>query len=289
MGRSASHIALECALQTQPNLTLIGEEIEKKNLSLADITRQIADLITTRASHKKDYGVILIPEGIIEFIPECKALINELNASKELSEPSKACLNLMPKEIQNQLTLDRDPHGNVQVSKIESERLFIELVKKELEIRTKQGSYKGKFSPQPLFFGYEGRSCLPSNFDANYCYALGHVAALLIDQGLTGYMAIVKHLCEPVENWSISGVPLAGMIHLEHRSGKVKPVIQKALVDLEGAPFKRFASLRDRWVVEDAYLFPGPIQFFGPDTLCNTITITLKEESGYTPKKRCAF
>ncbi len=279
MGRSASHIALECALQTQPNMTLIGEEIEKKNLSLAQLTQQIADMIVLRAKQKKDYGVILIPEGIIEFIPECRLLIQELNQSKALSEASQTCFNLMPQTIRNQLTLDRDPHGNVQVSKIESERLFIELVQKELDARAQRGEYQGKFSPQPLFFGYEGRSCLPSNFDATYCYALGHVAALLIDQGLTGYMAVLKNLAEDVSRWCAFGIPLASMIHMENRSGKLKPVIKKAMVELEGAPFKRFASLRNTWMSEDQYLFPGPIQFFGPEVLSSCITHTLAEES----------
>jgi pyrophosphate--fructose-6-phosphate 1-phosphotransferase len=286
MGRSASHIALECALQTQPNITLIGEEIEQKQMSLADITKLIADAICLRSEQGKDFGVILIPEGIIEFIPECKQLIHELNLSKELSESSQACFNLMPPEVQKQLLLDRDPHGNVQVSKIESERMFIEMVKTELSERQKKGLYKGLFSPQPLFYGYEGRSCFPSNFDAHYCYALGHVAALLVDKELTGYMAAVNHLGKPVEKWRMSGIPLAHMIHLEKRKGKLKPVIKKALVNLEGASFKLFAAKREKWRVEDQYLFPGPIQFFGPESLSFAITHTLAEE-GRASHHRC--
>jgi pyrophosphate--fructose-6-phosphate 1-phosphotransferase len=185
----------------------------------------------------------------------------------------------MPEEIQKQLTLDRDPHGNVQVSKIESERLLIEMVKNELKERQKKGSYKGQFNAQPLFFGYEGRSCFPTLFDAHYCYALGHTAALLIDHGFTGYMAVINKLNERVDNWQISGVPLVNMIHLENRSGKVKPVIKKALVDLKGAPFKTFAAHRKKWELEDAYVFPGPIQFYGPAALNFSITKTLDEES----------
>lgn len=303
MGRSASHIALECALQTHPNLTLIGEEIEAKKQTVKEITSALCNLISTRSVQGKDYGVVLIPEGIIEFIPECRALVGELNhlmspdqphsaqmealstgeekvayISKQLSESSVHCLNSMPLEIQKQLLLDRDPHGNVQVSKIETERLFIETVKAELSNRKKAGAYKGKFSPQPLFCGYEGRSCFPSNFDAQYCYALGHVAALLIDCGATGYLAAVQHLGDPVENWQILGLPLTGLMNIEMRKGKPKPVIRKALVDLSGTPFSVFKEQRDNWLNEDRYRYPGPIQFFGPSELTDDVTMTLKLE-----------
>ena len=287
MGRSASHIALECALQTQPNLALIGEEVEAKKLTIADITNLIADMVCRRAEKKKEYGAILIPEGIIEFIPECKQLIAELNSllaspeskvegiAERLSPASSQCFKALPVEVQNQLLLDRDPHGNVQVSKIESDRLFMETVKKELAQRKKAGSYQGKFSAQPLFYGYEGRSCLPSNFDAQYCYALGHVAALLISQGYSGYMARVQNLSKPVEDWQIGAVPLVKMMHMENRKGKLKPVIRKALVDLQGPLFAKFNLNRERWKWEDDYRSPGPIQFFGPPEITEAVTQTL--------------
>jgi diphosphate-dependent phosphofructokinase len=286
MGRSASHIALECALQTQPNMTLIGEEVEAKKLTIADITKSIADMICRRAEQSKEFGVVLIPEGIIEFIPECKTLIGELNnllASSgdiqeviaKLSGSSKACFESLPGDVQNQLLLDRDPHGNVQVSKIESDRLFLETVKKELNKRKKEGSYKGKFSAQPLFYGYEGRSCFPSNFDAQYCYALGHVSALLINQGCTGYMGFVQKLFLSVEEWQIGAVPLVKMMHMEKRKGELKPVIRKALVDLKGRPFAAFSKQRENWMWEDDYRYPGPIQFFGPPEVTDLVTQTL--------------
>lgn len=306
MGRSASHIALECALQTCPNLTLISEEIERDKKSLQDISHEISDLISRRAKEGKDYGVILIPEGILEFIPECKQLIQELNRlliegtpqaktlakfstnqekikfiNEHLSSSANQCYQFLPLEIQLQLILDRDSHGNVQVSKIETERLFIELVKKELQNRAEAGSYKGKFSPQPHFCGYEGRSSFPSNFDANYCYSLGYTAALLVKGQLNGYMACVRHLSKPVDAWEIAGVLLASMMHLEVRKGKSTPVIKKALVDLEGSVFKEFAKVRGEWSVNDAYKYPGPIQFFGPAGIAETITRTLKVEKSF--------
>lgn len=303
MGRSASHIALECALQTHPNNTLIGEEIEAEKKTILQITKELADIICERAAKGKDYGVVLIPEGTIEFIPECKQLISELNAllapehthlanlekitdktekvryiSINLSDVARKCFDSLPEEIQIQLLLDRDPHGNVQVSKIETERLFCETVKRELKTRKKAGTYGGKFSVQPLFCGYEGRSCFPSNFDSQYCYALGNVAALLIQNGKTGYMAVVQNLTKPVIEWKIAGIPLANMLHIEQRHGKAKPVIKKALVELTGKPFQSFQSQRKSWEVEDDYQYPGPIQFFGPAELTDTITQTLQLE-----------
>lgn len=304
MGRSASHIALECALQTQPNLTLISEEIERDGKTLQQVTNLIADVICERAAKKKDYGVFLIPEGLLEFIPECKLMIQELNGhlvdgndnSTKLSQlqakeekvsfvstlltPAAAqCYRTLPQEIQLQLIMDRDPHGNVQVSKIETESLFIELVKIELKQRKKQGSYTGKFSPQPHFCGYEGRSCFPSDFDANYCYALGQVAALLIGSGYTGYMACVQGLGAPIADWQIGGIPLVGMMHEEIRKGKKQHVIRKAVVDLQGPVFYEFMQHREDWILEDAYQYPGPIQFFGPPNLTDAITKTLSLEA----------
>jgi pyrophosphate--fructose-6-phosphate 1-phosphotransferase len=304
MGRSASHLTLECALQTHPNLALISEEIEAQNKTLKDLTIQISDLITERAKQGKDYGVILIPEGIIEFIPEFKGLIRELNnlmapdkphvsmmekmaskeekaayVSKQLSPSSLQCFESIPLEIQAQLLIDRDPHGNVQVSKIETERLFIEMVKKELKNRQKKGEYKGKFSAQPLFCGYEGRSCFPSNFDCQYCYALGYGAAVLIDAGVTGYMSCVQDLFAPPEEWQVAGVPLVSMMHLEERHGKSKPVIRKALVNLDGEAFAAFKEQRGRWRLNDEYHTPGPIQFFGPHALTEATTLTLEYET----------
>lgn len=301
MGRSASHITLECALKTQCNLALISEEIEKNKHSLADVTAQIADLICVRANLGKEYGVILIPEGVIEFIPEFKQLIQELNSllapdhphaqqledlkSREekvqyvaglLSKEAKGCFSTLPLEIQAQLLLDRDAHGNVQVSKIETERLLIELVQEELKKRKEQGSYRGKFAPQPHFCGYEGRSGLPSNFDSQYCYALGHVAALLVQVGVTGYICCVRHLTRPVEEWEIAGVPIFTMLHLEKREGKDKPVIQKALVNLEGPVFQTFKRMRSQWIEEDCYLCPGPIQFAGAPELVEAPPLALR-------------
>lgn len=303
MGRSASHITLECALQTHPNMALIGEEIEQERKTLQDITNEICDLICARAFQGKDYGALLIPEGIIEFIPEFKQLISELNSLLAFERPhykkietfsspqesidyimkflgtgSVKCFKSLPKEIQTQLMLDRDPHGNVQVSKIETERLFIEMVNKELKKRKLADKYKGKFSAQPLFCGYEGRSCFPSNFDSQYCYALGYVAALLIDNHATGYMSSVSQLTRPVEEWQISGIPLISMMNLEQRQGKLKPVIRKALVDLKGNPFALFKTAREKWASQDDYRYPGPIQFFGPKELTDATVFTLTAE-----------
>lgn len=295
MGRSASHIALECALQTHANYTFIGEEVEKEQKTFKQLVHELADMICRRADHHKNYGVILIPEGIIEFIPEFRSLFHELNqieidpalsrddrislAQNNLSNESLTCYESLPRLIQEQLMLDRDPHGNVQVSKIETDRLFLEAVRQELKIREKKGEYRGQFSAQPHFCGYEGRSCLPSNFDSQYCYALGHVAALLIDAKVTGYMSCVKNLAHPVEEWQICGVPLTSMIHMEMRKGKMKPVIRKALVELQGHPFQVFKEHREEWMYEDEYRYPGSIQYFGSPEITDSITMTLEYES----------
>ena len=303
MGRTASHITLECALQTHPNLAIIGEEVEAKQMTLVEVINQICDLICQRAEKGKNFGAILIPEGIVEFIPEVKQLIDELNSllaedrphskkldsftsqqerinyvMKYLSTPSVQCFKTLPKDIQLQLMLDRDPHGNVEVSKIETERLFIQMVKSELKNRKNVDKYTGKFSPQPLFCGYEGRSCLPSNFDCQYCYSLGYVAAVLIDNGVTGYMSCVQNLTKPVEQWTVSGIPLVSMMAIEKRKGKTKPVIRKALVDLEGKPFAMFAESRQKWMLDEEYRAPGPIQFFGPKEIADAETLTLQYE-----------
>lgn len=286
MGRSASHVALECALQTHPNLTWIGEEVFEKKLRLKDLVKEACDLIITRTKQGKNYSVILIPEGLIEFIPEFKEMIGDLNkilASEKkafdleevkgkLSPENLKCFNQLPKDIQEQLLLERDPHGNIQVSKIETDRLIMQLVKQEL---SKEDT---PFSAQNLFLGYEGRSCLPSNFDCNYTYALGQCAALLLQYGATGYMACVKGLVLPVENWEIYGVPLLSMMTLVERGKGLKPVIEKGLVDLKGESFNYFCSKREIWAKEDPYLCPGPIQFFGDEDLANSTTLTLKLE-----------
>lgn len=304
MGRSASHLALECALQCHPNLTLISEEVAAKKMSLNDVVNELCDMVVARAADGKQYGVVLIPEGIIEFIPEVKELIAELNqilaggdgvgvgvvqpgsfsddiegVKDKLSEGARGCFSLLPQAIQQQLLADRDPHGNVQVSKIETERLLIAMVEQQLQQRRQAGGYFGKFVGQSHFCGYEGRSCLPSYFDCHYCYALGHVAALLVAHGYTGYMSCVKQLEKPVEQWNIEGVPLVNMLGLEQRKGKMVPVITKALVDLDGEPFGVFAKERGSWLVEDDYLCPGPTQFFGPKELVEAVTQTLQLEA----------
>ncbi len=298
MGRSASHIALECALQTHVNMALISEEVAEKKYTLVQLVNQISEMICLRAEQGKQYGTILIPEGIIEFIPEFKQMIQELNQvlasdqpshievfkerkdkidyiTHQLSKESAHCFLGLPEDIQEQILLDRDPHGNVQVSKVETERLFIALVDKELKRRKQMGRYQGKFNPQPHFCGYEGRSGLPSNFDSQYCYALGHVAALLIHRGATGYITCVKNLTQPVENWEILGIPIFSMLHMETREGKEKPVIRKALVDLKGQPFSIFSSQREAWMMVDDYCCPGPIQFEGLATITDAPPLTL--------------
>ena len=305
MGRSASHLTLECALATQPNLALIAEEIEAKHQTLAQVVSSIADLIVDRQKAGKEFGVILIPEGVIEFLHDMKALIHELNrilaqgsphvikldllkhraekiayASAQLSRDSLATFNSLPQEIQLQLLLDRDPHGNVQVSRIETERLLIEMVTKELEKRRQAGGFRGKFSPQSTFCGYEGRSCLPSNFDCNYCYSLGTLAALLVARGITGFMAAISNLSDHPSKWEPVPISLPALMHMEEREGIIKPVIAKALVNLQGKPFVYFANIRDAWRLGDEYIQPGPIQFSGPDDIVNSITFTLMLEKG---------
>lgn len=298
MGRSASHLVLECALQTQINLTLIGEEIAERKYTLKDIVGQISDLVCERAEKDKNYGVIVVPEGLLEFIPECQQLILELNrllCSSEIAEElegekgrdfniairhhlsneSFSCFSTFPTDIQQQLLLDRDSHGNLQLSKIETERLLIALVEEELKKRALEGMYKGQFNPQPFFCGYEGRSALPTNFDCNYCYALGHAAALLISQGATGYICSIKNLCAPIEDWVVGGVPISSMLYFEMRKNKRQAVIQKALVDLQGAPFTHFQTVREQWRLGDKYRCPGPIQFEGPREITDRPPVTL--------------
>ncbi|MEJ8769395.1 diphosphate--fructose-6-phosphate 1-phosphotransferase [Prevotella sp. HCN-7019] len=299
MGRSASHIALECALQTQPNICLISEEIEAKDLTLNDIVEQIASTVAYRASQGNNFGVVLIPEGLIEFIPAIGRLIQELNdllaahgqdykdldkaAQREyilshLSEANKATFETLPEGVARQLSLDRDPHGNVQVSLIETEKLISEMVGAKLDQWAKEGKYTGKFSALHHFFGYEGRCAAPSNFDADYCYALGASAAQLIANGKTGYMAIVKNTTASTEEWKAGGVPITMMMNMEKRNGEMKPVIRKALVDLDGKPFKAFAAQRDKWAKETCYVYPGPIQYWGPASVCDLPTKTLALE-----------
>ena len=299
MGRSASHIALECALQTQPNICLISEEIEAKDLTLNDIVEQIASTVAYRASQGNNFGVVLIPEGLIEFIPAIGRLIQELNdllaahgqdykdldkdAQREyilshLSEANKATFETLPEGVARQLSLDRDPHGNVQVSLIETEKLISEMVGAKLDQWAKEGKYNGKFSASHHFFGYEGRCAAPSNFDADYCYALGASAAQLIANGKTGYMAIVKNTTAGTEEWKAGGVPITMMMNMEKRNGEMKPVIRKALVDLNGKPFKAFAAQRDQWAKETCYVYPGPIQYWGPASVCDLPTKTLALE-----------
>ena len=297
MGRSASHIALECALQTQPNICLVSEEVEAKGQSLDDIVTYIANVVAARAEDGNNFGTVIIPEGVIEFIPAIKKLIAQLNdvlalpeaktisrdeqvdfAKSHLTPENLAVFNSLPVGVARQLALDRDPHGNVQVSLIETEKLLSEMVGKKLEQMKKEGKYVGKFSAQHHFFGYEGRCAAPSNFDADYCYALGTSAAQLIANGKTGYMAIVKNTTAPADQWIAGGVPITMMMNMEKRAGEMKPVIRKALVELDGAPFKAFAKERDRWARETAYVYPGPIQYWGPTEVCDQPTKTLALE-----------
>ena len=299
MGRSASHIALECALQTQPNICLISEEVEAKNMSLDDIVTYIANAVASRAAEGNNFGTVLIPEGLIEFIPAMKKLIAELNdflavhaeeyAAIEPNKQREYIINNLSKEnagvyaslpegVARQLTLDRDPHGNVQVSLIETEKLLSEMVGKKLAAWKAEGKFTGKFSAQHHFFGYEGRCAAPSNFDADYCYSLGYTAAVLMANGKTGYMSSVRNLTAPAAEWIAGGVPITMMMNMERRHGEMKPVIQKALVKLDGAPFKAFAAARDTWAKETAYVYPGPIQYFGPTEVCDQPTKTLQLE-----------
>lgn len=300
MGRSASHIALECALQTQPNICLISEEIQQKDLTLNDIVEYVATIVAHRAAQGNNFGVVLIPEGLIEFVPAIGRLIQELNdllakhgadyknldedaqrayILDHLSKKNRATFATLPKGVARQLSLDRDPHGNVQVSLIETEKLISDMVGVKLAEWAKEGKYVGAFAPQHHFFGYEGRCAAPSNFDADYCYALGVSAATLIANGKTGYMAIVKNLTEASENWQPGGVPITMMMNMERRNGEMKPVIRKALVDLNGRPFKAFAAQREEWARKTCYLYPGPIQYWGPSSVCDLPTRTLVLET----------
>ncbi len=299
MGRSASHIALECALQTQPNVCIISEEIEAKNLTLQDVVNQLADVVAARAAEGNNFGTVLIPEGLIEFIPAVGRLIAELNDLLAKEEKAFAALDreaqrqwviehlsadnaktyeALPEGVARQLTLDRDPHGNVQVSLIETEKLLSEMVGKRLEQMRAEGKYNGKFSALHHFFGYEGRCADPSNFDADYCYALGFNAACLINAGVTGYMSSVRNLVKPAVQWIAGGIPITMMMNMERRHGEMKPVIQKALVKLDGAPFRKFAAHRRDWALNTCYVYPGPIQYFGPAEVCDQPSLTLQYE-----------
>ena len=299
MGRSASHIALECALQCQPNLCIISEEVEAKDQTLNDIVEQICNAVVARAEKNLNYGVVLVPEGLIEFIPAIGRLIEELNdllaahgseykdlepeAQREyilahLSKENAATFETLPESVAHQLSLDRDPHGNVQVSLIETEKLLSEMCEAKLAKWAKEGKYNGKFATLHHFFGYEGRCAAPSNYDADYCYALGSSAAHLIANGKTGYMAIVKNTTAPNDEWKAGGVPITMMMNMERRNGKMKPVIRKALVELDGKPFQTFAAMRDKWAVDTCFVYPGPIQYWGPSEVCDKTTITLALE-----------
>ena len=298
MGRSASHIALECALQCQPNICLVSEEVEAKGMSLDDVVTYIATAVAKRAEEGNNFGTVIIPEGIIEFIPAIKKLISELNdvlATPEaatitsaneqieyvkgrLSKENLEVFNSLPTDVAAQLALDRDPHGNVQVSLIETEKLLSRMVAAKLAIWKHQGKYVGKFGTQHHFFCYEGRCAAPSNYDADYCYSLGYNASRLIANGKTGYMSVIKNTTAPAEEWIAGGVPITMMMNLEKRNGKMKPVIRKALVELDGAPFKYFAAHRDEWAKETAYVYPGPIQYWGPSEVCDQTTKTLQLE-----------
>ena len=301
MGRSASHIALECALQTQPNICLIGEEVAARKLTLSDVVGQIVDVVVKRATAGKNFGVVLVPEGIIEFMPDIQQLIKELNEIlarnaeymknlpsqddrrqflfSKLSAESGKTFNILPQAIQTQLVLDRDSHGNVQVSRIETEKLLADLVEDQLRELKAKGAYRGSFSVQCHFFGYEGRCAAPSNFDADYCYSLGFTAAALLGANKTGYIASVRNLTQPATEWVAAGIPLPALINIERRHGADRPVIRKALVDLNGKPFGKFAASRESWAVDDAFLYPGPVQYFGPSEVCDQPTQTLRLES----------
>lgn len=302
MGRSASHVALEAALQTQPNITMISEEVEAKKMSLEQVVNYMTDIIVKRSDMGKNFGIAIIPEGLIEFIPEMKSMIANLNDIMASLESDSSFVNAttirekfeivenrldpanakvyasLPILIKGQLLADRDPHGNVQVSKIETEKLLIEMISTRLDELKSQGDYIGKFSAQSHFFGYEGRCAFPSNFDADYCYSLGFNAFALINFGLTGYLSSVRNLTAPADQWIAGGVPLTMMMNMEKRHGEMKPVIQKALVELDGPVFKALESCREDWAMNDRYLFPGAIQYFGPSCVCDVTTCTLQLE-----------
>ena len=303
MGRSASHVALEAALQTQPNIVLISEEVEAKKMSLEQIVNSMCDVIVKRASMGKNFGIVIVPEGLIEFIPEMKTMISNLNdimhdleadtaysnatstrerfaiVADRLDDSNEKVFSSLPALIKSQLLMDRDPHGNVQVSRIETEKLLIEMIRTRLSELKQQGEYIGKFSDQAHFFGYEGRCAFPSNFDADYCYSLGFNAFALINFGLTGYLSCVKNLVKPASEWVAGGVPLTMMMNMEKRHGEMKPVIKKALIKLDGAVFKELEEHRDDWAMNDRYLFPGAIQYFGPSSVCDITTVTLQLEN----------
>ena len=303
MGRSASHVALEAALQTQPNIVLISEEVEAKKMSLEQIVNSMCDVIVKRASMGKNFGIVIVPEGLIEFIPEMKTMISNLNdimhdleadtaysnatstrerfaiVADRLDDSNEKIFPSLPALIKSQLLMDRDPHGNVQVSRIETEKLLIEMIRTRLSELKQQGEYIGKFSDQAHFFGYEGRCAFPSNFDADYCYSLGFNAFALINFGLTGYLSCVKNLVKPASEWVAGGVPLTMMMNMEKRHGEMKPVIKKALIKLDGAVFKELEEHRDDWAMNDRYLFPGAIQYFGPSSVCDITTVTLQLEN----------
>ena len=302
MGRSASHVALEAALQTQPNITLISEEVESKRMSLSSIIDYMSNIIARRAAMGKNFGIAVIPEGLIEFIPEMKSMISNLNdimaelesdpsfvnatsvrekfeiVERRLDDNNASVYNSLPSIIKEQLLADRDPHGNVQVSKIETEKLLIEMISTKLSQMKSEGEYVGKFSSQSHFFGYEGRCAFPSNFDADYCYSLGYNAFALINFGLTGYLSSVRNLTAPATDWIAGGIPLTMMMNMEKRHGEMKPVIQKALVKLDGPVFKQLEQNRENWAMNDRYLFPGAIQYFGPSSVCDITTRTLQLE-----------
>ena len=303
MGRSASHVALECALETQPNICLVGEEVAAKKMSLSAVADQIADSVVKRAAKGMNFGVVIIPEGIVEFIPEFSSLIAEINEllagsrseafnalaswdekyafiENGLSKEAMAVFSILPQSIQQQLFLDRDPHGNVQVSLIESEKLFSELVRDKLAQMKKAGTYNGKYSTLHHFFGYEGRDAFPSNFDADYCYSLGYNAFMLIQYGYNGYLSKVSNLSRPAEEWVAGGMPITKMMNIERRNGEDKPVIRKALVELDGKPFRYFEANREKWASETCYKYPGAIQYFGPAEVCDLTTVTLALEKG---------
>ncbi|MCD8289589.1 MAG: diphosphate--fructose-6-phosphate 1-phosphotransferase [Prevotella sp.] len=301
MGRSASHIALECALETQPNVCLISEEVEAKEMSLDDVVTYIANVVAVRAAEGNNFGTVLIPEGLIEFIPAIKKLIAELNdvltdpatgegrtfadaeaqiayVKSSIAPANLATLDSLPTDVARQLCLDRDPHGNVQVSLIETEKLLSKMVATKLAAWKAEGKYNGKFSAQHHFFGYEGRCAAPSNYDADYCYSLGYNASRLIANGKTGYMSIIKNTTAPADEWVPGGVPITMMMNMERRSGAMKPVIRKALVELDGTPFKYFAAHREEWAKTTSYVYPGPIQYWGPSEVCDRTTVTLALE-----------
>ena len=302
MGRSASHVALEAALQTQPNITLISEEVEQKKMSLASIIDYMTDIIVRRSEAGRNFGIAVIPEGLIEFVPELKSMIANLNdimpslekdasysngsdaekiaiIENTLSSENSSVFKSLPALIKSQLLMDRDPHGNVQVSKIETEKLLISMIEEKLASMKKEGKFSGKFSTQSHFFGYEGRCAFPSNFDADYCYSLGFNAFALINFGLTGYLSSVRNLTAPASQWIAGGVPLTMMMNMERRHGEMKPVIKKALVELDGPVFKKLEANREDWAMNDRYLFPGAIQYFGPSSVCDITTVTLALES----------